>query len=131
MEEDDRAYHLNKRPDRTYVSKSFKDRLMKEKMRIASKVIDSEEGIAFVQQQDEITLRTTAKGRQEIKAAFFENDRRITTLTIQKFNAVSGPSDRQHFSFIGKEITTLIEFLFGVNRLSFADDQKFHISETV
>jgi hypothetical protein len=91
-------------------------------MRIASKVIDSEEGLAFVRQQDEITLRTTAKRRHEIKATFFENDRKITTLTIQKFNAVSGPSDREHFSFVGKEIATLIEFLLSVKRLSFADD---------
>jgi hypothetical protein len=88
---DDRSFHISKRPDKTYVSKSFPAALTGKKLRIASKVLDHEEGLKFAVVNNEVVLRTTPKGRFEIKATFLEDSRKITTLTIQKFNSVSGP----------------------------------------
>jgi hypothetical protein len=80
-------------------------------------------------QGNEVVLRVTPQCRQEIKATIFENDRHIQTLTIQKYNARSGPSRREYFSFVGNEIGTLLEFVVALKRLEFLDDQKFHISD--
>ena len=129
MEDDDRAYHLNKKPGKTYVSKQFTDRLTGTRMRIASKVIDNNEGLAFAKIIGETVLRVTPKQRQEIKATFVEDDRAIRTLTLQKFNAGSGPSKNDHFSFVGKEIETLLEFILNVKRIAFQDDGKVNISD--
>ena len=130
---DDREYHFGKRTDRTYVSKRFKSYEGPERegrdMRIVTKVIDSADGIAEVSKGDQTLLRRTPAGRQEIKATIFEDDRSIRTLTIQKFNSKSGPSDHYYFSFVGREITKLLELLVAVNRLELPNDRKFHISD--
>ena len=130
MSDDDRSYHFNKRPDQTYVSKSFNDVLTGIKLRIASKVIDHEEGLHFAMVGNEITLRATPKGRLEVKATFLEDTRRITTLTIQKFNAISGPSGKHHFSFVGEEINTLLTFILGIKTLSLEGGKKLHLSDS-
>lgn len=129
MEEDERAYHLNKKSGKTYVSKQFKDPLAGINMRIASKVIDSEEGIISAKIKNEIVLRVTPKQRHEIKATFLEDDRSIRTLTLQKFNATSGPSKNEHFSFVGNEIETLLEFILNVKRLEFPNGGKINIAD--
>jgi hypothetical protein len=63
---------------------------------------------------DEVVLRLTHLGRREIKATMTEDERHIQTLTIQQYSAVSGPFERTHFSFVGSEINTLLEFIIGL-----------------
>lgn len=128
MEDDDRSYHLNKRPDKTYIGSRFKDRWGK-RFRIASKVIDGDEGLKFAHQKDEIVLRTTPKQRHEIKATFLEDNRSIKTLTFQKFHSVSGPSSREYFSFVGNEIDTLLEFILNIRRMQFTGEGKVNIPD--
>jgi hypothetical protein len=53
----------------------------------------------------------------------------ITVLTIQKFNAISGPSQRDYFSFVGKEINTLLTFILGIKTLALGDGKKLHLSD--
>src|SRR5579884_4302302 len=122
MDEQDRFYHFAKRTDKTFVSKSFRDQLTGETLRIASKVIDGGEGLTFGKVGDEVVLRATPAGRYEIKATFLEDSRGIRVLTIQKFNAVSGPSDHVYFSLVGQEIRTLLEFILSVRTLPLDDE---------
>jgi hypothetical protein len=127
--DDGRDYFFTRRNDRTYVSTRFQD-YSGRNMRIVNKVIDgAPEGLISVARGDEIVVRRTTKGRQEIKATIFEDDRGIRTLTIQKYNAKSGPSGHEYFSFVGDEISTLLEFIVALKRLNFRDDQRFHISD--
>jgi hypothetical protein len=129
QEEDERPYHFGKRPDRNYVSKSFPDLLTGAKLRIASKVLDGGDGLTFARVQDELVVRKTPAGTQEIKATFLEDDRKITVLTIQKFNPVSGPSERIHFSFVGNEIDALLKFIIGIKALELGDGSKLRLSD--
>src|SRR4051812_17418760 len=128
-EEDDRAYHFGKRPDRTYVSKGFTTLLPGQRLRIASKVIESQEGVAFATVNDTLALRMTPAGRQEIKATFLEDSRKITVLTLQRFNSSSGPSDRTHFSFVGSEIDALLRFILSVKTINLEDGRKVRVSD--
>src|SRR5579864_4051317 len=128
-DDDDRAFHINKRPGKLYVSKSFGNALTGATLRIASEVIDHEEGLRFAEIKDEIVVRKTPKGRLEIKATFLEDNRHITTLTIQKFNPASGPSGRIYFSFVGQEINSLLQFILGIRAISLGDGSKIHVSE--
>ncbi len=91
--------------------------------------MDVNGGHAFALEKDEVVLRTTASGRYEIVAKFFEDDRGIFTLTIQKFNKKSGPSEKWHFSFIHNEIDELISFLLNVKRVNFPDSGKLNVSD--
>lgn len=119
---DDYEYFRNKRTDRVYLSKSLRqpeftkdsqDNIQKlsRPFRIVSKIVESTESHQFIKDGREITLRITGGERQEIKAKFYEDTRGIFTLTIQKYTRSSGAPHRAYFTFIGKEIGTLYNFL--------------------
>ena len=121
----DYEYDINKRPDKTYVSKRLPDG-----ERIASKVIDGKEGCRVLRNGGEVTLRRTPAGRKEIKATFAEDNNHVRVLTIQQFDGRSGrPHDRFHFSFVNEEIPTLIGFLESIRRMSFLDDRRVNIED--
>lgn len=126
---DDRDFHFNRHIGKTVHSKRLSDGTSGRHFRIASKVMDVNGGHAFALEKDEVVLRTTASGRYEIVAKFFEDDRGIFTLTIQKFNKKSGPSEKWHFSFIHNEIDELISFLLNVKRVNFPDSGKLNVSD--
>ena len=126
---DDRDFHFNKHTGKTVHSKRLTDGASGRHFRIASKVMDVNGGHAFALEKDEVVLRSTAAGRYEIVAKFFEDDRGVFTLTIQKFNKKSGPSEKWHFSFIQNEIDELISFLLNVKRINFPDSGKLNVSD--
>ncbi len=126
---DDRSYFFNRRTDKAIVSKRITDRLTGRDLRIVSKIVDGSEGLRLAKAGEELVLRTTPAGRYEIKATIYEDDRAIRTLTIQKFNAVSGPHDKHHFSFVGSEIEEFLEFVAGIRSVQLSDGQKVHITD--
>jgi Domain of unknown function (DUF4263) len=126
---DKQGIHFNKLPNKTYASHRIVQSHTERPIRIASKVLDVSGGYAFAREKDELVLRTTPSGRHEIKATFFEDDRGILTLTIQKFNRKSGPSDGWYFSFVHDEIDQLITFLLNIKRINFPDSGKLNVSD--
>jgi hypothetical protein len=73
--DDERTFHFNKRTNRIYISKRIESAAAW--LRIASKVIDSAEGVMEAKERDQIVLRASPKSRQEIKAKFYEDSRGI------------------------------------------------------
>ncbi len=126
---DERDFHFNKLTGKTYHSGSLTDKVTGRNFRIASKVMDVNGGHVFAQERSEVVLRATTAGRYEIVAKFFEDDRGIFTLTVQKFNKKSGPADKWHFSFVHNEIDELISFLLNVKRVNFPDSGKLNVSD--
>ena len=127
-EVEERSLFYSRRTDKTIVSKSFKDALG-QRMRIVSKVVDGAEGLQFARVKGEEVLRITPSGRYEIKATLLEDDRSIRTLTIQRFSSKTGPLDRPHFSFVGQEIDTFLEFVAGTRSIPLEGDSKAHVSD--
>ena len=125
---DEREFHFKKRTDKTYVSPRIDSGAAGTAIRIASKVIDSAPGLIEIKDKGEIVLRGTAGGRQGITAKFYENSRGVFTLTIQKFTT-TGPSKEYHFSFVGSEINTLLQFIRNIKRFPFTDANKVNISD--
>lgn len=119
-------YFSNKRTDRVYLSRSISNRTIKKDdltgkiqeierpIRIVSKVIDSEEDHEFIKDGKQISLRITPGGRQEIVAKFYEDNRGIFVLQVQKYTKDSGVPHKTSFSFVGKEIATLFNFIQNV-----------------
>ena len=126
---EDRDFHFSKLTGKTYHSASLKDGVTGRHLRIASKVMDVGGGYVYALEKDELVLRATTAGRYEIVAKFFEDDRGIFTLTVQKFNKKSGPSEKWHFSFIHNEIDELISFLLNVKRVNFPDSGKLNVTD--
>ena len=121
----DADFHFNKLTGKTYVSPRIKGRI-----RIASKVLDSDDGIRFASERDEIVIRRTPSGRQEIVAKFIEDDRRIFLLTFQKWNLQNGmPVGEVHFTFRHDEVTAIIEFLLNIKKIHFPDSGKININD--
>jgi hypothetical protein len=54
---------------------------------------------------DQVVLRTTPGKRQEIIAKFYEDERKIKVLTIQRWNVRLGrPQEKVYMTFTGSEI---------------------------
>ncbi len=77
---------------------------------------------------DEIVVRETDGARYQIGAKFFEDDRGITHLTLQRFNAKE-PSKEIYFTFRGPEITQLLEFIAGVRTVPLPTPGKRHVND--
>ncbi len=126
---DEQKMFFDRRTDKTIVSKRIAGFSAGRQVRIASHIIDGREGWKFAKIGNEVVLRRTKAGRYEIKATFLEDDRSIHTLTIQRFNSKSGPSDRDHFSFVGDEIDTLLAFAAGLRTMPLDGPGKVHLSD--
>lgn len=126
---DDREAFFNRRTDKVIVSRSFPDNLSGKKLRIASQVVNGEQGLAVAKVLDEVVLRRTQAGRYEIKATFVEDDRSIRTLTIQKYTKDGPVSGQHHFSFVGTEIGKFLTFIDGIENMPLDGAAKVHISD--
>jgi hypothetical protein len=117
----DIEYFDARHPDRTYISKQLKSFSDPTRMvRIINKVIDSGEGYEHLKLNNEIILRTTPSGRQQITAKLYEDTRGIFVLTLQRYTAKNGNPHELSFSFVGNEIKTLKNFIDSLPFLDFS-----------
>jgi antiviral defense system Shedu protein SduA len=127
---EDYEYHRNKRPDKTYVSKSLSfGQQSDRRFRIASKVFDSPEAHDFALEHGEHVIRITPGRRQEIVAKFYEDNRGIFVLTIQRFTPGTGVPHQTSFSFIGDEIPRLIEFISNLQLIAFPNANGLNVTD--
>lgn len=134
MQENPYEYYRNKKPGKTYVSRSVSSGPSApgepgRRIRIASKVIDGAESHEFVHELGSQRIRITTGGRSEIVAKFYEDDRSVFTLQIQRYVVRSGAPIREHFSFHGEEVLRLIEFILNMKRLHLANDDGLNIPD--
>lgn len=128
---DDYEYHQNKKPDKTYISKSLSFSSQEgRKIRIASKVMDSPESHEFVFERADHVIRVTDGGRQEIVAKFYEDTRGIFTLTIQRFSTESGIPHKTHFSFLGEEIPKFLTFISNLQLVDLTSPQSINVVDS-
>lgn len=127
---EDRERFFSRRTDKIIVSRRIEDPLGGPSLRIASRVSDAPSGLVYAKEGPEVVLRRTPASRYEIKATFLEDDRSIKVLTIQRYNSKSGPAERHHFSFVGKEINKLSEFLQSIPAIFLEGDQKKHVTDS-
>ena len=127
----DYEYHENKKPDKTYISKSLSFRSQGDrKIRIASKVFDSLETHSFVLENGEHVIRVTEGGRQEVVAKFYEDTRGIFTLTFQRFTTDGGAPHKTHFSFQGEEIPKLLTFISNLQLIDLSSPQSINVTDS-
>jgi len=127
---DEYEIHKNKRPDKTYISRSLAFKRQDDRrIRIASKVIDSSETHAFAIEHGEHVIRVTDGGRQEIVAKFYEDNRGVYVLTLQRFTTETGVPHQTHFSFVGEEIPRLLEFITNLRLVQFPSDERVNVTD--
>ncbi len=130
---DEIEYFENKRPNKTYISKRITpaspDGLGGRPFRIASKVFDSKETHSFVHERGEAVLRITPGNREQVVAKFYEDDRGLFGLVIQRFTRSRGRPLNISFSFYGDEITRLVEFLRNISDIHFPDGGKVNVTD--
>ncbi len=138
---DRKTIHENKVPEKTYISPAFPQittttddngELIKEhsNIRIISKVIDSDEQYSFTKIKNEILIRKTDKGRQEIRATIFEDGRGINVLNFQRYTSPSGKPHETSFSFVGDEIETLYNFIYNLKSIPITTSASTSIKDT-
>lgn len=122
--------YQNPKQGKTYISPSLqsfgdKDR----RIRIASKVLPSEDGYDYAKERDEVVLRKKTDAATYIKAKFLEDNRRIFVLTIQKFKSETGQPYGSGFSLVGEEIEKFCEFLVNIQSVAFKNKSKINITD--
>jgi hypothetical protein len=76
----------------------------------------------------EVVLRQTAIRREQLKALFFEDDREVARLVIQRFNAKGQPLDKgSAVTLSGAEIAHLKEFLSLIDTVPLDDESRLRI----
>ena len=129
-------YFRNKRTDRIYITSSFPDApsLEKEKqrkMRILSKIFDSNETHHVARIKKEDVIRITEGKRQEIKAIFYEDNRDIQRLVIQKFTKKNGSPHQTSFSFDREEIEKIYNILRLIKYIDLPSGEKERLDDYV
>lgn len=122
--------YQNPLPGKTYISPSLqsfgdKDR----RVRIASKILPSEDGYEYAKERDEVVLRKKPDAKTYITAKFLEDTRQIFVLTVQKFVSETGQPYGSGFSFVGEEIGKFCEFLANIQSVDFKTRAKVNITD--
>lgn len=122
--------YKNPKEGKTYISPRL-DSFGKseQKVRIASKVIESEDSYAFAKVKDEIVLRHKKGAKMNIKAKFIEDNRGIFLLNIQGYTVATEKPHNASFSFIGDEIGKLLEFVQNIQLYRFQSSGSVNISD--
>jgi hypothetical protein len=129
MNQDDQ-YVIKKNPDRIYFSKEFPVKTLGgiRGARFVSQVFEENEREAFLKVNDEIVLRRTSSGRQEIKAFFLVDNRKTARLTLQRFSTDrEQPRKEAYFTLQGDEIAKLFELLLIIRTAKFDAQDKVRL----
>ncbi|WP_033394529.1 Shedu immune nuclease family protein [Thiomicrorhabdus arctica] len=117
-------------PGKTYISPSLQSFGDKERrVRIASKILPSEDGYEYVKERDEVVLRKKPDAKTYITAKFLEDTRQTFVLTVQKFVSETGQPNGTGFSFVGEEIGRFCEFLANIQSVDFKTRAKVNITD--
>lgn len=116
LNDDDRdGYFASKRvPGRFYVSRRLphdESAIQPAHRRFAYQVFDSDGSIEFESENGwDLALRET-RSRQQLRALFFEDDRRIEHLSFQRFSPLGEKVQRECFVLQAEEVGELANFL--------------------
>ena len=122
--------YQNPKPGKTYISPRLDSFGMDDrKVRIASKVIETDQSYAFGQIKDELVLRTAPKGQTHIKATFFEDPRAVRVLNLQGWTVATEKPHNASFSFGGKELRDLYDFVNNILSIDFESGAPINISD--
>jgi hypothetical protein len=122
--------YQNPLPGKTYISPSLQGfGEKKRRVRIASKILPSEDGYEYAKERDEVVLRKKPDAKTYIKAKFLEDSRQTLVLTVQKFVTETGQPYGSGFSFVGEEIGRFCEFLANIQSVDLKNRSKVNISD--
>ena len=128
---DESEFFANKRSDRAYISSGFNSYLDGRRMRFMSRVFDSPEQHCFAQIKKELVIRVTPSQRYEIRILFYEDDRKIESICIQRFTAGTDKPHRQSFTFFGDEIAKIYDLLRAIKYLDLSEDEKQRLDDEI
>ncbi len=122
--------YQNPLPGKTYISPSLQGFGDKERrVRIASKILPSEDGYEYAKERDEVVLRKKPDAKTYITAKFLEDSRQTFVLTVQKFVSETGQPYGSGFSFVGEEIGKFCEFLANIQSVDFKTRAKVNVTD--
>ncbi len=125
---EDYQYAKGRSPDRLHISKRFPHPKGVGYQRFGHRVLNEEGYVGMVREGEEMVLRETPSGKQQVKAKFLEDDdRRISHLWIQRWNTTTGYPIGEQVVLYGDEIRRLKEFLAGVKMLDIPHDGTFNV----
>lgn len=73
-------------------------------------------------------LHATHRGRREVVAKFWENDRGLQVLTIRAYRDRKS-SGEIHFSFVGGQIKRLTDFLDSIRTIPITSNQSYSFTD--
>ncbi|NYF51427.1 Shedu immune nuclease family protein [Tunturiibacter gelidoferens] len=125
-------YFRRRLPNKTYISRKFPETASDEdsrSLRIAYKVFDTDGGISLIRRLGETIIQKSPAERNQIKATFYEDDRSLSRLTIQKFIRKGTSPQELYFSFGPAEILRLFRFIQSLQKVPLLDGQTMSVTD--
>lgn len=117
-------------PGVTYVSPRLPAFHDKERpLRIATRANSQTSGYEYAKEKGEVVLRHKEDAATCIKAKFMEDSKGLTVLTIQKFRPETNEPYGSGFSFVGEEISRLLEFIDQIRSIDLGDGRPRRIPD--
>jgi hypothetical protein len=129
----DADYIYGGKTTRVYLSKEFPaaGAGANRPARFISRIFESGERDGLAEVKGEIVLRVTHAGRQQVKALFYVDDRKVDHLLLQRFTANrESPQRATYFSLRGGEIKKLVGLLNLIEGGRFDGQDKCRIEES-
>lgn len=126
----DGTYAGLRAPGKFQVSRRFsKEDPSEPDRRYAYQVFDSDGEVVFESEDGWETILRETSTRQQLKAVFFEHDRHVSSLAIQRFNANGKPLDSTRTVILnGDEIKALRDFLTKIELVDLVGEDGIRLS---
>lgn len=126
--DEDYQYAKGRCPDRLHISRRFPHPKGERYQRFGCRVLNDDGYVEVIREGDELVLRETSTGKQQVKAKFFEDESRaISHLWIQRWNTSSGYPIGEQVILYRDEVRRLKEFLAGVKMIDIPHDGTFNV----
>jgi hypothetical protein len=122
----DQEFFFSKSTGKTYYSKTFG---RGEIMRFHDRVFENSLAPVFARVDKEIVLQITHSGRIQVKAVVLDESRGIKTLIIQKYGKTAGPNEYARFTFRGREIEALLDFIASIPIVPLPGETKLRLND--
>lgn len=133
---DDYQVFVHQKTDQVHVSRPFEDFSWYEEgkrptLRYLSKTLVPSHSDEFAVVNGELVIRTTQGQKQQIKILFYEDSRKIKTITFQRYTVKTGKPHHHAFTFSGQEIEQLYSLLQAIRYIDLEKNEKVRFESTI
>lgn len=132
-DDEDKYYFDLRKEGKIYVSKLFQYSQTDAPIRDIKIVFENADNVDFVEFQGALQIRISAKGKNQVAAIVYQDDKKINRVSLVNFkekkNGRFVASTENKFTFRGDEFERLLNFLKAIEFIDFSNTNNFQIED--